>query len=152
MIRAVLIAIFFVSFSFAQTYYMNVKMKDGTTKPFAISDVGKITFANVTDVKDLEKLQNALKTFSLLQNYPNPFNPSTTIEYTLPTSGDVELKIFDINGKLIRTLDHSFREAGYHKTVWDSKNQYGQSVASGAYIYQVRSGATAISKKMIYLK
>ena len=130
---------------------MNVKTKDGT-QIFAISDVGKITFANVTDVKDLEKLQNALKTFALLQNYPNPFNPSTTIEYTLPKSGDVELKIFDINGKLVRTLENSFKETGYYKTVWDSKNETGQVVASGAYIYQVRSGNTAISKKMIYLK
>ncbi|MFA6978194.1 MAG: T9SS type A sorting domain-containing protein [Ignavibacteriaceae bacterium] len=151
MIRAVLIALFFVSFSFAQTYYLNVKTKDGT-QTFAISDVGKITFANVTDVKDLDKLQNALKTFSLLQNYPNPFNPSTTIEYTLPNSGNVELKIFDINGKLVRTLENSFKGTGYHKTVWDSKNENGQTVASGAYLYQVRTGATAISKKMIFIK
>ncbi len=151
MIRAVLIALFFVSFSFAQTYYMNVKTKDGT-QTFAVSDVGKITFANVTDVKNLDKLQSALKTFSLLQNYPNPFNPSTTIEYTLPKAGDVELKIFDINGKLVRTLENSFKETGYHKTIWDGKNEMRQTVASGAYVYQVRSGNTAISKKMIYLK
>ncbi len=132
---------------------MNVKTKDGT-QTFAIPNIDKVYFVNVKpdDIKDLEKLQNALKTFSLLQNYPNPFNPSTTIEYTLPNSGNVELKIFDINGKLVRTLENSFKETGYHKTVWDSKNEAGQTVSSGAYIYQVRTGATAISKKMIFIK
>ncbi|MCX6152364.1 MAG: T9SS type A sorting domain-containing protein [Ignavibacteriales bacterium] len=136
----------------AQSYYMNVKMKDGTTKPYPISSIQKLTFYPTVGVQDLDKFKNALKTFTLLQNYPNPFNPTTTISYTIPKAGNVELKIFDINGQLVRSLVKEQKEVGVYKANWDSKNDADRTVASGVYICQVKYNNSLLAKKMLLLK
>lgn len=75
--------------------------------------------------------------YTLLGNYPNPFNPSTTISYSLPYLSSVELIIYDIMGREIKSFNISSQAAGYNKLVWDGKNQYGNSVTSGVYFYRV---------------
>lgn len=87
------------------------------------------------------------KSFVLNNNYPNPFNPSTTISYALPNTADVELTIFDLNGKKVTTLVNSTQSAGEHRVVWNAKN-----VASGVYIYQLRTGNTTLEKRCILLR
>ncbi|MBN1999520.1 T9SS type A sorting domain-containing protein, partial [candidate division KSB1 bacterium] len=89
----------------------------------------------------------------LLQNYPNPFNNSTEIQYTLPQAATVTLQIFDITGRLVRTLENTrYYEAGEHRTVWDGRDDTGQVVASGVYYCRMRSGESCRNLKLLYLK
>lgn len=136
----------------AQTYYMTIHKHSGAPETYPIQDIQKLTFYGVVSVEDYDKLKDALSTFVLLQNYPNPFNPITKIEFNIPVSTNVEVNIFDINGRLIRTLMNDFIEKGYHQTVWDAKNDLGQLVTSGVYIYHIKTDNQIISKKMLFIK
>ncbi|MCX6152246.1 MAG: T9SS type A sorting domain-containing protein [Ignavibacteriales bacterium] len=82
--------------------------------------------------------KNIADGFNLLQNYPNPFNPSTTIKYALPKESTVELKIYDIMGREVKTFMFSAQPAGYNEIVWDGTNEFGQQVSSGVYIYSIK--------------
>jgi hypothetical protein len=84
---------------------------------------------------------------SLSQNYPNPFNPSTEISYALPTSGRVEIKVFDLTGRVVDVLVQEHLTAGQHTLHLDASN-----MNSGMYIYTLTSGNTQLSRKMILLK
>ena len=97
-------------------------------------------------------MQALVKAFKLHQNYPNPFNPSTTIMYEIPKNGKVEVNIFDMNGKLIKSMVNKQQTAGYHKVVWNGLNKSGQKVASGFYIYTIKYNKTITSKKMLLIK
>ncbi len=117
-------------------------------------------FNELTDVKDNsdEKVQEH---FSLTQNYPNPFNPTTTIEYTVPTSpfnpssyqGErnrerlITLKVFDILGREVTTLVNEEKPAGNYKIKFDSKN-----LPSGIYFYRLTVGSLVETKSMMLLK
>ena len=90
--------------------------------------------------------------FNISQNYPNPFNPSTVISYTLPKSGNVEIKIYDSLGKEVRSLINEEKKAGRYNIMWDSRDNYGGRVSSGIYFYTIRSGSFAETKKMVLLK
>jgi hypothetical protein len=90
--------------------------------------------------------------FSVSQNYPNPFNPTTTVDVTLPVQGDLTVKIFDVLGREVRSLDYEKATAGVHKIVWNGTNQHGISVASGVYFYHVRFGEWTAVHRMLMLK
>ena len=85
--------------------------------------------------------------YSLKQNYPNPFNPVTTIEFTLASAGKVELKVYDILGREVKTLVNDFKEQGSHRVDFNASN-----FASGIYFYTIRSGDFRDVKKMILVK
>jgi hypothetical protein len=85
-------------------------------------------------------------------NYPNPFNPETTISFSLGKGGRATIKIFDLRGRLIRTLLDSSLEEGKHSVIWDSKCNRGSSVTSGIYFYSLESSGEGESRKMILLK
>jgi len=86
------------------------------------------------------------------QNYPNPFNPSTTIEYGLPEEGNITIEIFNVLGQRIKTLVNDIKIAGYYKVTWNGDDNYGIKVASGVYIYRMKSKLLIASKKLILLK
>ena len=91
----------------------------------------------------------------LTQNYPNPFNPSTTISYNVDTNGMVSLKVYDIMGRLVRTLvdnHHSSGNFGGYNVVWDGKDSQGQQVAAGLYIYSLETPGGNMTKKMVLMK
>ncbi|HEX2961119.1 MAG TPA: multicopper oxidase domain-containing protein [Ignavibacteriales bacterium] len=90
--------------------------------------------------------------FALHQNFPNPFNPATTIQFQLPDSGPVQIKIYDSIGKEIVTLADQVYEPGTHSITWNGTNSYGKMVPSGIYIYTMISGGFKAIKKMILLK
>ena len=89
---------------------------------------------------------------SLSQNFPNPFNPSTTIEFGLRGKGHVSLVIYDVAGRLVKTLVDEERGAGGHKVVWDGKNNTGSTVASGIYFYRLVAGDFVQTKKLVLLR
>ncbi|MCP4707880.1 MAG: T9SS type A sorting domain-containing protein, partial [Planctomycetes bacterium] len=73
--------------------------------------------------------------FKLTQNYPNPFNPNTTIAFALPTAVGVKIKIYNVNGQLVKTLVDEVRPAGKYEVNWDGTDNHGRSVSSGLYFY-----------------
>ena len=90
--------------------------------------------------------------FELSQNYPNPFNPTATIQYALPKAVQVELKVFNILGQVVRTLVDEEKGAGYHQVVWDGTDQTGRPVSTGIYLYQIKAGDFVETKKMQLIK
>ncbi len=90
----------------------------------------------------------------LLNNYPNPFNPYTIISFSIPydmTNSNVELNIYDITGRLVKTLVNENLPAGNYLTKWEGDNASGNKVSSGVYIYSIRVGDRAVNKKMTLL-
>lgn len=86
------------------------------------------------------------------RNYPNPFNPSTTIEYGIAANSHVSLKIYNINGQLVKTLVNEERMIGHYKEVWDGLNNRDQRVASGVYFYKMKTSKYTKTKKMVLLR
>jgi hypothetical protein len=89
---------------------------------------------------------------SLGQNYPNPFVPSTNISFTMPRTARAVLKVYDIKGRLVRTLIDEETDAGESTVIWDGTDDGGRPVASGVYFYQLKADGLSQSKKMILLK
>ena len=94
------------------------------------------------------------KAFQLSQNVPNPFNPTTSISFNIPEGRSelVELKVFDVRGRLIKTLVEDIREAGEYTVYWDGTNEWGAQLSSGVYIYRLRAGSFTSTRKMVLLK
>ena len=90
--------------------------------------------------------------YKLEQNYPNPFNSRTVIRFSVRDEGFVTLKIYDVSGKEVKTIVAEEMPAGAYSVDWDGTNNAGMQVASGVYIYQFRTKAYTLSKKMIVLK
>ena len=90
--------------------------------------------------------------FNLYNNYPNPFNPTTQIRYNLSEDAMVSITIYDIMGRSIRSLVNSKQTAGYRSIRWDGKNNLGESVSAGMYIYTIQAGEFRQTKKMVLLK
>ena len=109
---------------------------------FGISEVG--TISSITGIEDETMMPVR---YSLNQNYPNPFNPITNIEYRIPSSEVVTLKIYNLNGQEVATLVSENQNAGNHTYTFDGKN-----LASGIYYYQLVAGDYKEVKKMILLR
>ncbi|MGA9365498.1 MAG: FlgD immunoglobulin-like domain containing protein [Bacteroidota bacterium] len=141
------------SICLAQTDSMFVEKMDGTIRGYPISLISYISFSGTpTSVREQQLVQNVLTSFALYQNYPNPFNPSTTIQYSVPSAGEVEVNIFDIQGRLVNTLFKSYQQAGTHSLVWDSRGSGGTVVASGTYFCQVLFNGSSLLKKLVLVK
>ena len=98
----------------------------------------------------VEQIAGIVSKFELSQNYPNPFNPSTTIEFSIAKRSNVKLVIYDITGRVVRTLiDGQEYEPGLYKVQWNGKNDYGEYVASGVYIYRLQAGSFTATRKMV---
>ncbi len=157
--RWIHIAIIFIVFTpnlFSQQTFMRVCLKNGQRILYPIDDVRKLTFDGlIDDVKDQQMISSVMKSFTLSQNYPNPItaqNSSTTIEYELSKPGTIDVKIFDVSGKLIRNLTHDFQETGAHTVQWNGKDDRGKQLSAGLYFYQVQFGRDIITKKLILIK
>lgn len=124
-----------------------------------------INFTHNTDFTDIEWPPTGLgpdggsalpRVFSLGQNYPNPFNPSTTISFEIPgTSAEksaTSLAIYDIRGRLVKTLVESDLGPGSYKVAWDGRDERGRSVSSGIYFFTLRRGSESLTKKMVAMK
>jgi flagellar hook assembly protein FlgD len=91
---------------------------------------------------------------ALLQNYPNPFNPETWIPFHLKSEASVSIRIFNLSGQLVKTLDLGNMDAGVYVSrtkaaYWDGKNEAGEEVSSGIYFYTLQAGDFNSTKKMV---
>ena len=90
--------------------------------------------------------------FVLHQNYPNPFNPVTTIQYELPENSFVNIRIYDLKGRLVNTLVSKGQTAGYKAIKWAGVDDKGKAVSAGIYLYEIQAGNFRETKKMVLLK
>ncbi len=121
---------------------------DGKKMYLADWDYSTVTIWNYNPTVSVEKTSDEIPAkYTLSQNYPNPFNPTTTISFTLPKSGFVTLKVYNILGQEVATLVNEVKAAGNYKATLN-----GKDLSSGTYIYSLKSGATQITKKMTLLK
>jgi hypothetical protein len=90
--------------------------------------------------------------YSLQQNYPNPFNPVTTLRYDLPENALVNITIYDMMGRVIKTLVNGSQTAGYKTIQWNATNDKNRSVSAGLFLYTIEAGKFRQTKKMVLLK
>ena len=90
--------------------------------------------------------------FIFRQNYPNPFNPITLLEYDLPKDELVNITIYNIRGKIVKTLVNASQTAGYKSISWNATNDRDEPVSAGLYLYTIQAGRFSQTKKMVLLK
>ncbi len=90
--------------------------------------------------------------YKLYQNYPNPFNPVTIIRYDLPEHGNVNIVVYDVLGKQVRSLINQPQEAGCRSVVWDATDDFGKPVSAGVYLYRITAGDYSEIRKMVLIK
>jgi len=122
-----------------------------------VNNESQSNFAAVTDpslgvISTVKNEQTGPQYFELMQNYPNPFNPTTMIRYSLLKSSFVTIKIYNILGKVVRTLVNSQLSPGIYNVQWNGLTDSGKMTSSGTYIYRIVAGGFVQAKKMILLK
>ncbi len=90
--------------------------------------------------------------FRVLGNFPNPFNPTTEIRFETSAPGAVALKVFDLQGRLVRTLVEASLQSGSHQVGWDGRNQHGTPMASGIYFYRLEAAGQVQAERMVLAK
>ena len=128
-------------------YIFDTEDDEGLNIPLSVEPRGDFALTIFGDIKRT----------ALLQNFPNPFNPETWIPYTLADDADVNVRIYDVEGKLVRKLDIGYQRAGSYlnreKAVyWDGRDQLGESVSSGIYFYTLKADAFSDTRRMVILK
>jgi hypothetical protein len=101
---------------------------------------------------DVEGKSPAPASFGLSPNFPNPFNPETRIEYAIPCQSRVSLRIFNVQGEVVRSLVDDTREAGSFETVWNGKDDQGRLVESGVYFCKLQAGSRMETGKMTLIR
>jgi len=127
-------------------------LRPGASEGYALASITRIEFLwGFSDVTDPEDAAHLLKAMRLFQNKPNPFTPVTRIGFELAQAGRVELGIYSVDGRLVRTLVDEERLAGSHEVIWDGRDAEGKKVAGGVYFYKLAAPGIAESRRMILL-
>ena len=115
---------------------------------------GAFVFINQSSPPTAVAIESATPSaFVLGANYPNPFNPATTIPLSVPNGAEtVDVAIYNLLGQLVRQVWSGPLAAGEHRLTWDGRDDKGQPVASGAYLYQLRVGEQLRTRKMVKLE
>lgn len=130
--------------------YVDGQVETGVTYYYQLADVNKYgwetkhsTLASATPGTDMGMVAD----YRLEQNFPNPFNPETTIRFSVPTAGQIELAVFDLSGRKVATLVDGYSSAGPGEVTWDASSH-----SAGVYVYRLSAGESSTSGKMIYMK
>jgi hypothetical protein len=111
----------------------------------------KAMIDNLINISAIEDKISPSK-YRLHQNYPNPFNPSTVISFEIQGKEKVSLKVYDNQGRFVRSLLDNTMHAGKHELSWDGRNNQGVSVSAGVYYYTIKSTQFTRTKKMILIR
>ena len=117
---------------------------DGDTLTFEVPIIVQVVLAEPEYSIPLE--------YSLFSNYPNPFNPITSLRYDLSEDGLVNITIYDMMGRIVKTLVNSSQTAGYKSIKWNATNDKNEPVSAGLYLYTIQAGEFRQTKKMVLLK
>ena len=128
-------------------YIFDTEDVEGLNIPLSVEPRGDLALTMFGDIKRT----------ALLQNFPNPFNPETWIPYTLADDANVNVRIYDVEGKLVRNLDVGYQRGGRYisretAAYWDGRDQLGESVSSGVYFYALKADAFSETRRMVILK
>jgi len=119
--------------------------------PSCIEDyVGEQDTTNCEQVSIIDK--SLPITYNLYNAYPNPFNPMTTLSYDLPKDEMVNITIYDMMGRIVKTMVNTQQNAGYKSIQWNATNNLGQPVSAGLYLYTIQAGKFRQTRKMVLLK
>jgi len=125
---------------------------DGNTA----TDIHSVTVGgpafNVSKTEKAVSLKAVPEELTLSNNYPNPFNPVTSIRFGLPKDSKVTITIYSTTGERVVTLVDGRLSAGYHQVQWDGTNAAGIPVASGVYVYELKTGQQRLVKKMLLVR
>jgi hypothetical protein len=107
-----------------------------------------------TDVVVADKYEKPFvpKATALMQNFPNPFNPTTVLTYDMASAGQVTIQVFNVSGRLVRTLLEARKDIGRHSVAWDGKDANGSSVPSGIYFCRMKTSNFDATRKMILVR
>jgi hypothetical protein len=122
----------------------------GVSNPTLVDSCNVSVFVGDTPTSISSK--NIAFSFGLHQNWPNPFNPSTRIDFTLDEAGPVSLKIYDISGRLVRTLVDESRSPKSYMEEWDGRDVAGNDVASGVYFIRLTARGNTITRKAVLVR
>ena len=137
---------------FALGAYPNTVYWDFNGSFLETSDIGELIASGACGDYALHVDRDSyLEKFILSQNHPNPFNPSTEIEYFIAEPSDIDIDIFDINGRNIFTFNKGFESAGFYSVLWNGTDRNRQKMPSGIYIYQLRVNNLVIDRKKMLL-
>ena len=103
-------------------------------------------------LSNTEVQANTNKQPQLINNYPNPFNPETKIRFFIPEPAMVSLTIYDVQGRMVKQLVNAIVDQGIYDFTWDGRDQTGQAVASGTYVYTLQTATFTQSRKMILMR
>ncbi|MBD3299138.1 MAG: T9SS type A sorting domain-containing protein, partial [candidate division Zixibacteria bacterium] len=117
----------------------------------AIGDAQR-NWQQVTDVDDEDGDAGLVPRSYLRQNYPNPFNPETVIGYALGQAGPVRLDVYNLLGQHVRTLVNGWNPAGQNTVVWDGRDTDGTKLASGVYLYRLKTDNITETRKMVLMR
>ena len=132
------------------TTFIDLTTADGSLQIYPIFSPGEVTIQIPTDVGEGN---NGLPfRFELGQNFPNPFNPETTITFSIPRGELVNLSVYNVLGRKIRSLIDRNLQAGQHTVLFDGRSDQGNLLASGVYYYSLSAGELKDSSKMLLLK
>jgi len=133
-------------------FLWSVQVTDGIDTLFAGGEDDSIRYFTFSTTQLGVDPMHLPQEYSLKQNYPNPFNPSTTIKYQIAKSEFVNISIFDLNGNKISNILNQHSRAGKGSVSWNGKNEMGQNVSGGIYLYTIETPSFSKTKKMILLK
>jgi len=122
---------------------------NGASCQFALDD---IYWSGGGELMTVSTTNSLLEEFVLKDNYPNPFNPVTTLRYELAVNTNVKITIYDMMGRLVKTLSDRVEMEGYKSIRWNATNDRNEPVSAGLYLYTIQAGEFRQTRKMVLLK
>jgi len=99
-----------------------------------------------------DPIQTGARSLQLFPSFPNPASRTSQLSFRVERAGDVDIRIYDARGRLVRTLDLTKASPGQHHVAWDGRDARGRSVGAGTYYYEIRSGGVKASRKMTIVR
>lgn len=127
---------------------------DSVLKTFEVGDgvVDMVVVGSGASTTGVSDIPSPPASFQLEQNYPNPFNPATTIPFLVQVQSKVEIRVFDVTGRLIKTLAERLYAPGRYWVEWNGKNDDGEIMASGVYLYEMVAGGNREAKRLVLIR
>jgi len=132
-------------------YYLTAASLNGIATSFPYAGAAEPISYTVNGASPVDDSRLPAMTH-LAANVPNPFNPRTTLSFTLATTGPTHLRIYDLSGRLVRTLLSDVLDAGTHEVLWDGRDDQGRAASSGAYFYRLGSAGEIRQRKMLLVR
>jgi len=143
----------FATGAFGQAYDMTVHLSTGESVAIPLDDILKIEFTGVPSAgPDPGSAIAGTTPILFLQSYPNPAHRSAMIEYELKGEADVSVRVFNLQGALIRELVRDTQTAGRHAVSWDGAGATGEPVSSGVYFSVVECGGQSVAHRLIVVR